>query len=77
MNYAERIYERVKSMPERLAAEVMDFAEFLAARNQLGDAGRREDEFASRRAAVARDFDKYRIDLTGYRFDREEANARR
>lgn len=32
MSYAERIYERVKEMPDEIAIEVYDFTEFLVAR---------------------------------------------
>lgn len=33
MGIAERIYETVKSLPEREAAEVLDFAEYVRARH--------------------------------------------
>lgn len=32
MNIAEQIYETVKNLPERQAAEVLDFAEYLKAK---------------------------------------------
>lgn len=79
MGYAERIYERVKLLPDSVAEEVLDFAEFVAMRRieESASAERPEVEFARRRAELERVFAKYRIDLSGFKFDREEANARR
>lgn len=36
MNIAERIFETVKPLPESLAREVLDFAEFLRSRGEHG-----------------------------------------
>jgi len=77
MGYAEKIYERVKLLPDPVAEEVLDFAEFLAARRAGEAAPVDEQELERRRAEIKRVFAKYRLDLSGFKFDREEANARR
>lgn len=77
MGYAEKIYERVKLLPDPVAEEVLDFAEFVAARRADEAAPVGEAGFSHRRAEIERTFAKYRIDLGDFKFDREEANARR
>jgi hypothetical protein len=66
MSIAEKIYETVKALPEQQAAEVLSFAESLKARQ----------EAAKRKAALLECFSRFRIDMSGFKFDREEANAR-
>lgn len=78
MGYAERIYERVKDLSDSAAEEVLDFAEFIAARHR-GETRIAADTAATmqRRAELEKVFSKYQADLSGFKFDREEANARR
>ena len=77
MGYAERIYERVKELSDSAAEEILDFAEFVAARHQ-GETTTVADNalLAERRAELEKMFGKYQADLSGFKFDREEANAR-
>ncbi|MDO8412265.1 MAG: hypothetical protein Q7S51_00600 [Gallionellaceae bacterium] len=78
MGYAERIYERVKKLSDRAAEEVLDFTEFVAARHQsTAIAITDKSEKAQRRAELEKVFSKYQADLSNFKFDREEANARR
>lgn len=66
-------------MPEAKAQEVLDFVESLKLKNiarpspmtdTQADKARRESELLER-------FARFQIDMTGFRFDREDANARR
>lgn len=78
MGYAERIYERVKEMSDSAAEEVLDFAEFVAARRQDETTTATDNAtLAQRRTELEKVFGKYQADLSGFKFDREEANARR
>ena len=72
MGHAERIIAEVATLDESEQVRLLAFVEALkAARSdpltpqQLAD-----------RAAIAAAFAPYRVCLGGYRFDREEANAR-
>ena len=77
MGYAEKIYERVKCLPDPVAEEVLDFAEFVAGRRQSEAAPVGKDEQTNNRARVEQIFAKYQLDLSEFKFDREEANVRR
>jgi len=66
---AERIFETVKTLPDQQAAEVLDFAAFLQTKTQ-------QVEEQAKVADLKAFFAPYRKDLTGFKFDREEANAR-
>ncbi|MCZ2103431.1 MAG: DUF2281 domain-containing protein [Comamonadaceae bacterium] len=70
MNLATRIYDKALSLPQQAASEVLHFAEFLAARHAKPAAQQAAKQDAG--AFYAR----YQADLSGYRFDRDEANAR-
>jgi hypothetical protein len=74
MGYAERIYQQVKRLPDPVAREVLDFAEFVASRRS--DDSPSVTSPADRRSEIERAFAKYQVDLSGFRFNREEANAR-
>jgi hypothetical protein len=76
MGYAERIYEQVKQLPAQAAEEVLDFAELVARRRVAGPVPMAQADRVRRRAEVEQTFSKYRIDLSNFKFDREEANAR-
>jgi hypothetical protein len=78
MGYAERIYERVKELSDRAAEEVLDFAEFVASRHQSKATASDDKAVSAQRSAeLEKIFGKYQADLSGFKFDREEANARR
>jgi hypothetical protein len=77
MGYAEKIYAQVKHLPEQVAREVFDFVEFLSARQAGGGALSPDVALASRRHEIEQAFAKYQVDLSGFDFDREQANARR
>lgn len=70
MNLAARIYDKVLSLPQQAASEVLHFAEFLAARN----APPATQQTVKQDAATF--YARYQADLSRYRFDRNEANAR-
>ena len=65
MSIAEKVFEAVKALPEQQAAEVLDFVEHLRAK-QAEERRQQLDEF----------FKLYQTDLSGFKFDRNEANAR-
>jgi hypothetical protein len=77
MGYAERIYEQIKRLPEPVAREVLDFAEFVATRRSGATAADSQTDHQHRRSEIERTFAKYQVDLSNFRFNREEANARR
>jgi hypothetical protein len=77
MGYAERIYEQVKHLPEQAAKEVLDFTELVVTRQKQKTSTVSEEERQRRRAEVAKMFAEYQFDLSNFKFDREEANARR
>ncbi|MCB1876544.1 MAG: hypothetical protein KDH88_11275 [Chromatiales bacterium] len=67
MNLSEQIAEEVRELPEELKKEVLDFILFVERRHATGGA---------RAAGSEPDWGKIRIDTKGWRFDRDEANAR-
>ena len=70
MNLTVRICEKIVSLPQQSVNEVLDFADFLAARHSGGQ--HREE---GRQDAVTF-YARFQADLTGHRFNRDEANAR-
>jgi hypothetical protein len=64
---AEKIYETVKNLPEQQAAEILSLAEALKAKQ----------EAEQHKAALLECFSQFHIDMSGFKFDREDANARR
>ncbi|HZW26445.1 MAG TPA: DUF2281 domain-containing protein [Gallionella sp.] len=71
MSYAELI-ERLQALPEAKQAEVFDFVEFLAARNQA----ERGEEHTLANSVLAETM-KNPLRVTGFTpLSREEANAR-
>jgi len=69
MTLADRIYEEVKGLGEETCVEVLDFVEFLKRR-------RSDAPVEERRRGLEKALEPYRVDLSGFRFDREEANER-
>ena len=79
MTTAERIYAEAKRLPDALASEVLAFILEIEERHAIGShsshAGllpEREQRIEEMTRALA----TYRLPLHGYRFDRDEANAR-
>jgi hypothetical protein len=73
---AERVFETVKSLSDEQAAEVLDFAEFLKVR-RLAQLTAPEAVQKQRKDELMREFARFQIDMSDFKFDREEANARR
>ena len=78
----QRIDEKLERLSEQRVAEVLDFVEFLESREQpappqLADM---EEALTRLRQIVKtppnRRLSALRLDLTGYKFDRDEANER-
>lgn len=82
MQMKQRIDETLEQLNEQHIAEVMDFAEFLKVREQSGNSARTSiDEALALLREIVKSPPKGRLgppylDLTGFKFDREEANAR-
>jgi hypothetical protein len=71
MGYAELIEKRLLTFPESKQAEVFDFVEFLATRNQIN-----QEEYALANSTLA-DMMKNPLQVTGFTpLSRDEANAR-
>ncbi len=72
MQYAEIIAREADSLPLEKQAEVLDFIEFLKAKQS------REEEALTPQTTeeIEKFFRSFKVDTSGYRFDREEANAR-
>lgn len=81
MTNAELIYEETKTLPEALTAEVLDFIAFLKSRHvdTLAESLMMEDErdIERRKSELLASFSRFQIDMSDFKFDREEANARR
>jgi len=82
----QQIDQRLQQLSEQRMAEVLDFVEFLAMKEQTTQAkptpalGRIESAI-ERLSCIVKAGPKGRLkalqlDLTGFKFDREEANAR-
>ena len=72
MGYADIIAREADSLPVEKQAEVLDFIGFLKSkqdRSVKGSGVRTPDE-------IAAFFRSFNVDTSGYKFDREEANAR-
>jgi hypothetical protein len=72
MGYADIIAREADSLPIEKQAEVLDFIEFLKdkqVRSGNASAVRTPEE-------IAAFFRSFNVDTSGYKFDREEANAR-
>lgn len=72
MGYADIIAREADSLPVEKQAEVLDFIEFLKLRQ-----GRASGVSAVRTPnEIEALFRGFNVDTSGYKFDREEANAR-
>lgn len=72
MGYADIIAREADSLPLEKQAEVLDFIEFLK------DKQSREKSTAIPRTTeeIEAFFRSFNVDTSGYKFDREDANAR-
>lgn len=72
MQYADIIAREADSLPLAKQAEVLDFIEFLKTRQ-----GRAEDTTTPRTTEeIEAFFRSFNVDTSGFKFNREEANAR-
>lgn len=72
MQYADIIAREADSLPLEKQAEVLDFIEFLKVKQS-----RAEDSSLPKTAEeIEAFFRSFNVDTSGYKFDREEANAR-
>lgn len=72
MQYTDIIAREATSLPLEKQAEVLDFIEFLKAKqNRAGEA-----TAPMTTAEIEAFFRSFNVDTSGYKFDREEANAR-
>ena len=72
MEYTKMITQGADSLPPEKQAEVLDFIEFLKAKQS-----RNEQMSAPRTAAqIATFFRSFNVDTSRFKFDRDEANAR-
>lgn len=72
MGYTDIIAREAETLPPEKQAEVLDFIAFLKVRQtplELASAPRTAGEIESF-------FRSFKVDISGYKFDREEANAR-
>ncbi|HOS87763.1 DUF2281 domain-containing protein [Accumulibacter sp.] len=65
MTHAELVYEHLKRLPESVAAEVLDFVQFLE-QKQAGTCQPRQTGSARGQVWIADDFDAPLEDLKGY-----------
>jgi hypothetical protein len=84
----QKIAEAIQTLPDREAAEVLDFVEYLKyrqAKRQLGEPEQplgaddwgEFEKTAKQKAKLMGCFSQFQIDMSAFKFDREEANARR
>lgn len=69
MQYADIIAREADSLPLEKQAEVLDFIEFLKTRQSRTSVSMTTEE-------IEAFFRSFNVDTSGYKFDREEANAR-
>lgn len=69
MQYADIIAREANSLPLEKQAEVLDFIEFLKTRQNRAPA-------PMTAAEIEAFFRSFNVDTSGYKFNREEANAR-
>ena len=73
---AEKIVETIKYLPDQQILEILAFAEALKNR-QTGIMEAAHEKSGERKAKLLGCFSQFQIDMTAFKFDREEANARR
>jgi hypothetical protein len=77
MGYAELIALEVQSLPAKNQAEVLSFVAALKAQGEASLLPTLSPEKTERLDAMMQSLSPFSADMTGFVFDREEANARR
>lgn len=72
MQYADIIAREADSLPLEKQAEVLDFIEFL----KVKQSRTRDSSTPKTTEEIEAFFRSFNVDTSGYKFDREEANAR-
>jgi Ca2+-binding EF-hand superfamily protein len=72
MQYADIIAREANSLPLAKQAEVLDFIEFLKVQQSRAE----ESSPPKTTEEIEAFFRSFNVDTSGYKFDREEANAR-
>jgi hypothetical protein len=72
MQYADIIAREADLLPLAKQAEVLDFIEFLKSR----ETSAKNPSIPRTSAEIEAFFRSFNVDTSGYKFDREEANAR-
>lgn len=78
----QRIDEKLEHLSEQRVAEVLDFVEFLEGREQPAPSQQTDmDEALAQLRQIVKTppsgrLSALRLDMTGYKFDRDEANER-
>jgi len=72
MRRLKEITHEAESLPTEQQTEVLDFIAFLKAKQQLA----KQKELLKTPQDIERFFRGFNIDVTGYRFNRDEANER-
>ena len=76
MGHAERIIAEIAALDEAEQASVLAYVERLKGLRMAAKAPGLTAAQLHDRDALAADLSEFRVSLEGYRFDREEANAR-
>ena len=76
MGHAERIIAEIVTLNEVELANLLAYVEKLKAERVAANAPRLTAAQARDRDALAAELAPFRVSLAGYKFDREEANAR-
>ncbi|MEQ1879744.1 MAG: hypothetical protein ABL878_02110 [Burkholderiales bacterium] len=77
MSYADLIAKEIETLSPEKQARVLNFVAVLKGEQGVAGLPKLSKEQESRRDELVAFFSSYTADLTGYRFDREHANARR
>lgn len=76
MGHAERIIAEIATLDEREQASLLEYVEKLKARRAVTKAPVLTTSQARERDSLAAELAPFRVSFAGYKFDREEANAR-
>jgi Protein of unknown function (DUF2281) len=72
MEYSKMIAQGADSLPPEKQAEVLDFIEFLKAKQSRSE----QTAVPKTAAEIAAFFRSFNVDTSRFKFDRDEANAR-
>lgn len=76
MGHTERIIAELATLDEAQQASLLAFVERLKAERSAAAGTEADAAHREARAALSAALAPYRVSLAGYRFDRDEANAR-